>query len=148
MACPCGRTDRHVVMCSESEFIHYSLRPLFACGNAVSVAPEVQLAEVRDKEIARAAQSPSRQESPKPSIYSSSYDRKPMKKTFNNFHAHTSVVIRTFPEPRLVIIGVHRAVGTHAPMPFSVLVVYQMLLDETPASESPSAWPLRHQKCW
>ena len=57
-------------------------------------------------------------------------------KNVNNFHAHTSVVIRTFPEPRLVIIGVHRAVGTHAPMPFSVLVVYQMLLDETPASES------------
>ena len=52
------------------------------------------------------------------------------------FHVHTSVVIRTFPESRLVIIGVHRAVGTHAPMPFSVLVVYQMLLDEVPTSES------------
>jgi lipoprotein len=51
MACPCGRTDRHVVMCSESEFIHYSLRPLFACGNAVSIAPEVQLAEVRIKRL-------------------------------------------------------------------------------------------------
>ena len=45
-------------------------------------------------------------------------------------------MIRTFPEPRLVIISVHRAVGTHTPMPFSVLVVYQMLLDEVPASES------------
>ena len=57
-------------------------------------------------------------------------------KTIHYFHVHTSVVIRTFPESRLVIIGVHRAVGTHAPMPFSVLVVYQMLLDEVPTSES------------
>ena len=45
-------------------------------------------------------------------------------------------MIRAFPKSGLVILSIHRAVGTHAPMPFAVLLIYQMLLDEIPAMKS------------
>lgn len=43
-------------------------------------------------------------------------------------------MIGAFPETRLIIGCVYRSVGTNAPIPFSVFVIYQMLLDILPTA--------------
>ena len=44
-------------------------------------------------------------------------------------------MIGAFPETRLIIGCVYRSVGTNAPIPFSVLIIYQMFLDILPTAE-------------
>ena len=47
--------------------------------------------------------------------------------------AHTSVMIRTFPEAGLIIIPVQATVGTKAPEPFAMHIVSQMSFNKLPA---------------
>ena len=58
-----------------------------------------------------------------------------MHHALDNLHAHTSVVVWTFPEAGLVVIMVGGAVCAYAPVPFAVLLVYDPLLAVVPASE-------------
>jgi hypothetical protein len=45
-------------------------------------------------------------------------------------------MVRTFPETRFIIVGIYRTICMYAPVPFTIPVVYQILLDEFPATES------------
>ena len=55
--------------------------------------------------------------------------------SFDDFHAHTAVVVRTFPESGLVVIAVDGPVFEKAPEPFSVFPVDQRGLYEIPAHQ-------------
>ena len=55
--------------------------------------------------------------------------------SFYQFHAHSSVVVRTFPESSLVVIPVDASVCPDAPEPITVFPVDDVVLDEFPAMD-------------
>ena len=57
------------------------------------------------------------------------------KQSFDDFHAHSSVMIWTFPESSLVILSVDGTIGTDTPEPFPVIFVNKIFLDVFPASK-------------
>lgn len=52
--------------------------------------------------------------------------------SFYNLQTHARVVVRAFPETCMVIVCVSHSVSVNAPVPFSKVVVYEMLLDVLP----------------
>ena len=54
---------------------------------------------------------------------------------FDEFETHTGVVVRTFPETRLIILLVPRTIFQDSPVPLTVLVIQQMLGYIVPARD-------------
>ena len=55
--------------------------------------------------------------------------------TFDEFETHAGVVVRTFPETRLIILLVDRTIFQYSPVPLTVLVIQQMLGYIVPAGD-------------
>ena len=55
--------------------------------------------------------------------------------TFDEFETHTGVVVRTFPETRLIILLVHRTIFQDSPVPLTILGIQQMLGYIVPAGD-------------
>ena len=55
--------------------------------------------------------------------------------TFDEFETHAGVVVRTFPETRLIILLVHRTIFQDSPVPLTVLGIQQMLGYIVPAGD-------------
>ncbi len=54
--------------------------------------------------------------------------------SFDDFETKAGVVIWAFPETGLVVGEVERAVGTNAPVPFSIFMVDDVVVDIFPAA--------------
>ena len=53
-------------------------------------------------------------------------------RTLDDLQAHTAVVVGALPETGVVFVEVHAAVGTHTPVPLTVLVINEVHFDVFP----------------